>query len=157
MLLGVARTVLPPCSPSRLAFSFGCRSDATLTASSARSQKYAARSGIDSLIVFVVPQLAGDVSVHFLTGSTSTFLRPKHTIRGALTGRNGLLDLLGLLAVHLEGEQVLGGSQLELGHVGLLNSLDDNSIAVQLVLLLTSHDLNELFQILDFSGHFFVP
>lgn len=63
-----------------------------------------------------------------------------------------MVDLFSLLHVHLKSKEVLGSPELELGHSGFLRSLDDDSVALDLVLLLTSHDFDELFQILNFLG-----
>jgi hypothetical protein len=68
-----------------------------------------------------------------------------------LTGRNGLHDLFSLvLVVDLQGKQIPGGSQLELGGVGLSVLLDGDSVGLGQVLLLSSHDLDEFLQVLDF-------
>ena len=68
-----------------------------------------------------------------------------------LTWWNGLHDLLSLvLVVDLQSQQVLGGSQLELGGVGLLVLLDGDSVSIWEVLVISSHDLDEFLQVLDF-------
>lgn len=70
-----------------------------------------------------------------------------------LTGRDGLHDLVGLdLIINLEGEEVLGGSELELGDVGLLVLLDSDLLGTWKVLLLFSHNLDEFLQVLNFLG-----
>lgn len=72
---------------------------------------------------------------------------------GNLTGRDGLHDLVGLdLVVDLKGEEVLGGSELELGDVGLLVLLDSDLLGTWKVLLLFSHNLDEFLQVLNFLG-----
>ena len=85
-----------------------------------------------------------------------TFLRSKRTrvsYTGKLTGRNGLHDLVSLgLVVNLQGEEVLGSSQLELGGGGFLVLLDGDSVSDGEVLLLSSHDLDEFLEVLDFFG-----
>ena len=65
-------------------------------------------------------------------------------------GRDGLVDLVGLPVVNIQSQKILGGSELELGGVGLLGSLDNNLVAWELVLVLSSHHFNELFQVFDF-------
>ncbi len=72
---------------------------------------------------------------------------------GGLTGRNDLLDSLSLgLVVYFERVEIAGGSELELGDVGLLVLLDGNLLSLREVLLLSPHNLDEFFQILDFLG-----
>ena len=64
---------------------------------------------------------------------------------------DGLHDLLGLGGVvDLEGEEVLGGAELELGNGGLLVLLDSDLFSLGKVLLLSSHDLDEFLQVFDF-------
>ena len=64
---------------------------------------------------------------------------------------DGLHDLLGLGGVvDLEGEEVLGGTELELGNGGLLVLLDSDLFSLGEVLLLSPHDLDEFLQVLDF-------
>ena len=66
---------------------------------------------------------------------------------------DGLHDLLGLGGVvDLEGEEVLGGTELELGNGGLLVLLDSDLFGFREPVLLSAHDLDELLQILDFLG-----
>ena len=66
---------------------------------------------------------------------------------------DALHDLLGLGGViDLEGEEVLGGKELELGNGGLLVLLDSDLFSLGEVLLLSSHDLDELFEVFDFLG-----
>ena len=66
----------------------------------------------------------------------------------------GLDDLLSLLLViDPERQQVLWSSQLELGGVVLV-VFDDNMLSLWQVGLFSSHDLNELLQVLDFFWHF---
>ena len=68
-----------------------------------------------------------------------------------LTWWNGLHDLLSIvLIVDLQSQQVLGGSQLELGGVGILVLLDGDSVCVWKVLLLSSHDFDEFLEVLYF-------
>ncbi len=69
------------------------------------------------------------------------------------SGRDRLHDLLGLdLIVDLQGEQVSGGSQLELCDAVSLVLLDSDLLSAGQALLLSAHDLDELLQILDFLG-----
>ena len=69
------------------------------------------------------------------------------------SGGNALHDLLGLdLVVDLEGEEVSGGSQLELCDAVSLVLLDSDLLSAGEVLLLSAHDLDELLKILDFLG-----
>ena len=64
---------------------------------------------------------------------------------------DGLHDLLGLGGVvDLKGEEVLGGTELELGNGGLLVLLDSDLFSLGKVLLLSSHDLDEFLQVFDF-------
>ena len=68
-------------------------------------------------------------------------------------GRDGLHDLLGLdLIIDLEGEEVPGGSQLELCDAVSLVLLDSDLLSAGQALLLSTHDLDELLQILDLLG-----
>ena len=71
-----------------------------------------------------------------------------------LTSWDGLLDLVSSVsAVDLEGDEVLGRPQLELGDVTLLALLNSDLLGlgqVLLVVLITSHDLNEVLQVFDF-------
>ena len=68
-------------------------------------------------------------------------------------GRDGLHDFLSLvLIVDLEGEQVSGGSQLELCDAVSLVLLDSDLLSAGQALLLSTNDLDELLQILDFLG-----
>ena len=65
--------------------------------------------------------------------------------------RNALHDLVGFgRVVDFERVEVLGSAQLELGDVGLLVLLDSDLIGLGKVLLLSSHDLDELFEVFDF-------
>ena len=60
-------------------------------------------------------------------------------------------DLIGLvLVINLQGQQVFWGSKLELGGVGLLVLLDGDSVSIWEVLVISSHDLDEFLQVLDF-------
>ena len=69
------------------------------------------------------------------------------------SGRDRLHDLLSLdLIVDLEGEQVSGCSQLELCDAVSLVLLDSDLLSAGQALLLSTHDLDELLQILDFLG-----
>ena len=62
-------------------------------------------------------------------------------------------DLFGLdLVVDLQGEQVPGGSQLELCDAVSLVLLDSDLLSAGQALLLSTHDLDELLQILDLLG-----
>ena len=68
-------------------------------------------------------------------------------------GRDGLHDLISLdLVVNLKGEQVLGGSELELCDAVFLVLLDSDLLSAGKALLLSTHDLDELLQILDLLG-----
>ena len=68
-----------------------------------------------------------------------------------LTGWNGLHDLVGLhLVVDLQSQQLAWSSELELGGVGLLVLLDGDSVSRWKVLHVSSHDLDEFLQVLDF-------
>ena len=65
--------------------------------------------------------------------------------------RNALHDLVGFgRVVDFERVEVLRSAQLELGDVGLLVLLDSDLIGLGKVLLLSSHDLDELFEVFDF-------
>ncbi len=67
--------------------------------------------------------------------------------------RNALHNLLGFgRVVDLESVEVLGSAKLELGDGGLLVLLDSDLFSLGKVLLLSSHDLDELFEIFDFLG-----
>ena len=69
------------------------------------------------------------------------------------SGGNGLHDLLSLdLVVNLESEEVAGGSQLELCDAVSLVLLDSDLLSAGQALLLSTHDLDELLQILDLLG-----
>ena len=64
---------------------------------------------------------------------------------------DALHDLLGLGGViDLEGVQILGGAQLELGNGGLLVLLDSDLFSLGEVLLFSPHDLDEFLQVFDF-------
>jgi hypothetical protein len=66
---------------------------------------------------------------------------------------DALHDLLGLgRVVDLEGEEVLGGTKLELGDGVLLVLLDSDLFGLGEVLPLSAHNLDELLQILNFLG-----
>ena len=68
-------------------------------------------------------------------------------------GRNALHDFLSFgRVVDLQGVKVLGSAQLELGDGGILVLLDSDLFGVGKVLLLSSHDLDEFLQVLDFLG-----
>ena len=68
-------------------------------------------------------------------------------------GRNALHDLVGFgRVVDFEREEVLGSAQLKLGDVGLFVLLDCDIFSVGKVLLLSSHNLDELFEVFDFLG-----
>ena len=62
-------------------------------------------------------------------------------------------DLFGFgRVVDFERVKVLGSAQLELGDGGLLVLLDSDPFGLGKVLLLSSHDLDELFEVFDFLG-----
>ncbi len=62
-------------------------------------------------------------------------------------------DLLSLdLVVNLESEEVSGCSQLELSDAVLLVFLNSDLLGTWEILLLSSHDLDEFLQVLDFLG-----
>ena len=62
-------------------------------------------------------------------------------------------DLVSLvLVINLQGEEVLGSSELELGDTVLLVLLDCDLLSTGEVLLLSSHDLDELLQVFNFLG-----
>ena len=64
---------------------------------------------------------------------------------------NGLHDFLSLvLVVNFQSEEVFWSSQLEFGGVALPVLLDRDSVGLGKMLLLSSHDLNEFLQVLDF-------
>ena len=66
---------------------------------------------------------------------------------------NALHDLLCLCRViNFEGVQILGGSKLELGDGIFLVLLDSDLFGFGQVLLLSSHDLDELLQVLNLLG-----
>ena len=70
-----------------------------------------------------------------------------------LTWWDRLHDLVSLgLVINLEGEQVPGSSELELGGGALSVLLDGDSVGGGQVLLLASHDLDELLEVFDFLG-----
>lgn len=77
-------------------------------------------------------------------------------------------DLFSLdLIINLESEKVSGCSQLELSDAVLLVLLDSDLLGTWEILLLSSHDLDEFLQVLNFLGlhsmislrtyHFIVP
>ena len=55
-----------------------------------------------------------------------------------------------LLIINLESKKVLWSSKLELGGVALLVLLDGDSAGLWEMLLLVSHDLDKILQVLDF-------
>jgi hypothetical protein len=62
-----------------------------------------------------------------------------------------LHDLIGLdLIIDLEGEEVSGCSELELSDAVLLVLLDSDLLGTWEVLLLSSHNLDEFLQVLNF-------
>ena len=62
-------------------------------------------------------------------------------------------DLIGLGGVvNLQGVEVLGGAQLELGELVLLVLLDSDLFGLGQVLALPTHDLNEFLQVLNLLG-----
>ena len=66
---------------------------------------------------------------------------------------DALHDLLSFgRVVNLESVKILGGSELELGDRGSLALLDSDLFGLGLVLALSSHDLDELLQVLNFLG-----
>jgi hypothetical protein len=66
---------------------------------------------------------------------------------------DALHDLLSLgRVVNLKGVQILGGSELELGDRVSLVLLDSDLLGLGQVLALSSHDLDELLQVLNFLG-----
>ena len=73
--------------------------------------------------------------------------------RVELTGRDGLHDLVGLGAVvDLQGEQVAGGAELELGDWVSLVLLDSDLFRSRQVLVLSAHDPDEFLKVRDFFG-----
>ena len=65
-------------------------------------------------------------------------------------GRDGLHDLLGLdLIIDLEGEEVPGGSQLELCDAVSLVLLDSDLLSGGQALLLSTNNLDEFLQIFN--------
>ncbi len=92
---------------------------------------------------------------NLLYPSTTDALNTACSVNGLLLegGRDGLHDFLSLdLVVDLKGEQVSGGSQLELCDAVSLVLLDSDLLSAGQALLLSTHDLDELLQILDFLG-----
>lgn len=68
-------------------------------------------------------------------------------------GGNGLHDLAGLgIIINLEGEEVLGGTELEFGELAFLVLLDSDLFGLGQVLAFTTHDLNEFLQVFNFLG-----
>jgi len=68
-----------------------------------------------------------------------------------LTWWDRIHNSLGLVPVlNFEGEEVLWGSQLELGNVALLALFDGDSVRLGQVLFASSHNFNEFLQVLDF-------
>ena len=60
-------------------------------------------------------------------------------------------DLVGLhLVVNLQSQELGWSSELELGGVGLLVLLDGDSVSRWKVLHVSSHDLDEFLQVLNF-------
>ena len=69
----------------------------------------------------------------------------------ALTGWDGVHDFLSfLLIINFESEEVPWSSKLELGGIALLVVFNDDFLGFWQVLLLSSHDLDEFLQVLDF-------
>ena len=67
--------------------------------------------------------------------------------------RNALHDFLSFgRVVYFEGIKVLGRAELEFGDGGLFVLLDSDLFSLGEVLLLSSHDLDELFEVFDFLG-----
>ena len=65
--------------------------------------------------------------------------------------RDALHDLLGLvLVVHGVCVEVLGGSQLQLGHLVLSRPLNGDLLGLGQISLLPAHDLDKLLKFLDF-------
>ena len=56
------------------------------------------------------------------------------------------------LIINLEGEEVFGCSQLELSDAVSLVLLDSDLLGTGEALLLSSHNLDEFLQVLDFLG-----
>ena len=84
---------------------------------------------------------------------SSGLQRPKSVKKEkiGLTGWDGVHDFLSfLLVINFEGEEILWSSQLELGSILLLGVFDDDFFSFWQVLLLSSHDLDEFLQVLDF-------
>jgi hypothetical protein len=52
--------------------------------------------------------------------------------------------------INLEGQELLWSSELELGGVSSLVLLDSDSISIWQMLVISSHDLDEFLQVLDF-------
>ena len=70
-----------------------------------------------------------------------------------LTGWDGLHDLVGLdLIINLESEKVSGCSELELSDAVFLVLLDSDLLGTWETLLLSSHNLDEFLQVLNFLG-----
>jgi len=91
------------------------------------------------------------LNAQFLVSFLRSTIKKMRKGKERLTWWNGLHDLLSLvLIVDLQSQQVLGGSQLELGGVGLLVLLDGDSVCVWKVLLLSSHDFDEFLEVLYF-------
>jgi hypothetical protein len=62
-----------------------------------------------------------------------------------------LHDFIGLnFIVNLEGEEIFGSSELELGNAILLVLLDGDLLSTGETLLFSSHDLDEFLKVLDF-------
>ena len=60
-------------------------------------------------------------------------------------------DFLSLvLVINFEGKEIFWSSELEFGGLALLVLLDNNSISGWEILLFSSHDLDEFFEVLDF-------
>ena len=82
-----------------------------------------------------------------------SFFRADKIKQMNFTRRNGLHNFLSLyLVIDLECEEVSGGSQLELSDAVLLVFLYSDLLGTGQVLLLSSHDLDEFLQVLDFLG-----
>merc|ERR1719218_35795 len=70
---------------------------------------------------------------------------------------DGLHDLVGLdFVINLEGQELSWSSELELGGVGSLVLLDGDSVGLWKMLVISSHDLDEFLQVLDFLWHLMI-
>ena len=71
---------------------------------------------------------------------------------------DGLHDLVSSdFVIYLKGQELSWSSELELGGVGSLVLLDGDSVGVWQMLVISSHDLDEFLQVLDFLWHFVDP